>query len=104
MAALQFQTPADFDPFAPASQTPGLGAVSAEGRKIEVVLMDVYRRWQARGEVLLRKEWPVTGHSLEGISESLTEPRELHNRRRLFLLDRKYHSPGGLGAAEEEEL
>jgi hypothetical protein len=34
----------------------------------------------------------------------LADPWELKNRRRLFLLNKKFHSPAGLCAAEEEEL
>jgi hypothetical protein len=57
-------------------------AQSPEGRTIDEMTLDVSRSWQRRTEIL----------------------RDMNNRRRLFLIDKKFHSAEGLSAVEEEEL
>jgi hypothetical protein len=57
-------------------------AQSLEGRTIDEMTLDVSRSWQRHTDVL----------------------REMNNRRRLFLIDKKFHSPEGLSAVEEDEL
>jgi hypothetical protein len=89
MATLQLPTLlARLDPFPEASGAPGPGAQSAEGRKIDKDARDACRHWQQRA----------------GAEQGPPDSWELKNRRRLFLINKKFHSPGGLSAAEEEEL
>jgi hypothetical protein len=57
-------------------------AQSPEGRTIDEMTLAVSRSWQRRAEVI----------------------REMNNRRRLFLIAKKFHSPEGVSAVEEDEL
>jgi hypothetical protein len=79
-----------------------------EGRQIDAVALDACRHWGDQAEVFVMQEGmavPITGRTLENTSgQRHPDPWEETNRRRCFLLDKKFHSPHGLSASEEEEL
>jgi hypothetical protein len=108
MGALLDLPPARRDPFPEAAADLGLITQSEEGRKVREAALVACRDWQERTEVLPELDGTgtrITGRPQEDISEQrLADPWELRNQRRLFLINKKFHSPAGLCAAEEEEL
>jgi hypothetical protein len=84
------------------------GAWSADARSIARVVREIRRSFQERAEGFLAQELPklpnpaccLDDPSAQPFSDSWT----LKNPRRLFLIDKKFHSREGLSLAEEEEL
>jgi hypothetical protein len=109
MATLQLATPpAPLDLIPAASDALGPGAQSAEGQSIDKGALDAWHLGSGRAGVLLSQEGMVflaPGRSPQNISEvQPADPGELISRRRLFLINKKFHTLEGLSGAEEDEL